>query len=54
MTNSLSILPGMGVLIVDGEKIVQGKVWQKYSAGVGVEKVIVLLDEELQLLLNRC
>lgn len=46
MTNSLSILPGMGVLIVDGDTRVQGKVWQKYSAGVGVEKVIVLLDAE--------
>lgn len=46
MTNSLSILPGMGVLIVDGENRYQGKVWQKYSAGVGVEKIIVLLDAE--------
>jgi hypothetical protein len=45
MTNSLSILPGMGVLIVDGEKKYQGKVWQKYSAGVGVEKIIVFIDE---------
>lgn len=45
MTNSLSILPGMGVLIVDGEKKYQGKVWQKYSAGVGVEKVIVFIEE---------
>lgn len=46
MTNSLSILPGMGVLIVDGDNRYQGKVWQKYSAGVGVEKIIVLLDAE--------
>ena len=45
MTNSLSILPGMGILIVDGEKKYQGKVWQKYSAGVGVEKIIVFIDE---------
>ena len=44
MTNSLSILPGMGVLIVDGSNRYQGKVWQKYSAGVGVERVIVFLD----------
>lgn len=46
MTNSLSILPGMGVLIVDGENRYQGKVWQKYSAGVGVERIIVLLDAD--------
>ena len=45
MTNSLSLLPGMGILIVDGETKVQGRVWQKYNPSVGVEKLIVVLDE---------
>lgn len=47
MTNSLSILPGMGILIVDGENKYQGKVWQKYSEKVGEEKVIVFIEESL-------
>lgn len=47
MTNSLSILPGMGVLIVDGEERYQGKVWQKYSPRVGKETVIVFIEESL-------
>lgn len=45
MTNSLSILPGMGVLIVDGSDKYQGKVWQKYSPSVGTERVIVFIEE---------
>lgn len=45
MTNSLSILPGMGVLIVDGTDKYQGKVWQKYSPSVGTERVIVFIEE---------
>lgn len=47
MTNSLSILPGMGILIVDGAEKYQGKVWQKYSETVGTEKVIVFIEESL-------
>ena len=47
MTNSLSILPGMGVLIVDGAEKYQGKVWQKYSEKIGTEKVIVFIEESL-------
>lgn len=53
MSNSLSILPGMGVSLCSGAGttaspyvvVAQGKVWQKYSAGVGSEKVIVLIQE---------
>lgn len=53
MTNSLSILPGMGVALCTGEGtqaspyvvVAQGKVWQKYSAGVGEEKVIVIIQD---------
>ena len=45
MTNSLSILPGMGVLIVDGDNKYQGKVWQKYSQSVGTERIIVFIEE---------
>ena len=48
MTNSLSILPGMGVSIAnaDGNTILaQGKVWQKYSPAVGKEKVVVILND---------
>lgn len=45
MTNSLSILPGMGVLIVDGNDKYQGKVWQKYSPSVGTERIIVFIEE---------
>lgn len=53
MSNSLSILPGMGVALCSGAGttaspyvvVAQGKVWQKYSAGVGSEKVIVLIQE---------
>lgn len=48
MTNSLSILPGMGVSICNaaGDTIVaQGKVWQKYSPNVGTEKVVVILND---------
>ena len=53
MTNSLSILPGMGVALASGEGtqaspyvvVAQGKVWQKYSAGVGTEKVIVIIQD---------
>jgi hypothetical protein len=47
MTNSLSVLPGMGVLIVNGEEKYQGKVWQKHTPSVGVEKVIVFIEESL-------
>ena len=47
MTNSLSILPGMGVLIVDGGEKYQGKVWQKYAPSVGKETVIVFIEESL-------
>ena len=53
MSNSLSILPGMGVALCTGSGttadpyvvVAQGKVWQKYSSGVGSEKVIVILQE---------
>lgn len=53
MTNSLSILPGMGVALCSGTGtagdpfvvVAQGKVWQKYSPRVGEEKVIVLIQE---------
>ena len=53
MTNSLSILPGMGVALCTGTGttadpyvvVAQGKVWQKYSAGVGAEKVIVIIQD---------
>lgn len=53
MSNSLSILPGMGVALCTGAGttaspyvvVAQGKVWQKYSAGVGSEKVIVIIQE---------
>lgn len=53
MTNSLSILPGMGVAFATGDGTqaspyviaAQGKVWQKYSAGVGQERVIVFIQD---------
>ena len=48
MTNSLSILPGMGISIAsaDGKTILaQGKVWQKYAPSVGKEKVVVILND---------
>ena len=53
MTNSLSILPGMGIALCTGSGtqadpyvvVAQGKVWQKYSPNVGTEKVIVLVQE---------
>jgi hypothetical protein len=48
MTNSLSILPGMGISICNaaGDTIVaQGKVWQKYAPSVGKEKVVVILND---------
>ena len=45
MTNSLSILPGMGVLIDDNGTKYQGKVWQKYSEKVGEETVIVFIEQ---------
>lgn len=53
MTNSLSILPGMGVALCTGAGttaspyvvVAQGKVWQKYSSGVGAEKVIVIIQD---------
>lgn len=48
VTNSLSILPGMGIAFAaaaDDTIIAQGKVWQKYNSGVGTERVIVLVQE---------
>ena len=53
MSNSLSILPGMGIALCSGAGtqaspyavVAQGKVWQKYSSGVGEEKVIVILQD---------
>ena len=48
ITNSLSILPGMGIAFADASTsaiIAQGKVWQKYSNGVGSERVIVLVQD---------
>lgn len=53
MTNSLSILPGMGIALCSGAGttaspyvvVAQGKVWQKYSSAVGSEKVIILIQE---------
>ena len=48
VTNSLSILPGMGIAFADASDdsiIAQGKVWQKYNSGVGTERVIVLVQE---------
>lgn len=48
MTNSLSILPGMGIAIANaaGDTIVaQGKVWQKYSPSIGKEKIVVILND---------
>lgn len=46
MTNSLSILPGMGLAFkVGGAIVAQGKVWQKYNPVVGQEKVIVIVNE---------
>ena len=53
MTNSLSILPGMGIALCTGEGtaaepfvvVAQGKVWQKYNPSVGKEKVVVLIQE---------
>ena len=48
VTNSLSILPGMGIAFAaaaDDSIIAQGKVWQKYNTGVGVERIIVLVQE---------
>lgn len=46
MSNSLSILPGMGIAIkTDGGVVAQGKVWQKYSPTVGTEKVVVIINE---------
>lgn len=50
MSNSLSILPGMGIAFATGDYpsysiTVQGKVWQKYSSGVGEERVIVFVQD---------
>lgn len=48
VTNSLSILPGMGIAFAaaaDDSIIAQGKVWQKYNSGVGSERIIVLVQE---------
>lgn len=46
MSNSLSILPGMGIAVkTDAGVVAQGKVWQKYSPSVGVEKVVVIINE---------
>lgn len=48
VTNSLSILPGMGIAFAaaaDDSIIAQGKVWQKYNNGVGSERIIVLVQE---------
>lgn len=48
MTNSLSILPGMGIAFCDATDnsiIAQGKVWQKYNNDVGSERVIVLVQD---------
>lgn len=46
MSNSLSILPGMGIAFkVGGNIVAQGKVWQKYSPTVGTEKVIVIIND---------
>ena len=46
MSNSLSILPGMGIAVkTDAGVVAQGKVWQKYSPTVGVEKVVVIINE---------
>ena len=48
VTNSLSILPGMGIAFAaaaDDSIIAQGKVWQKYNSGVGAERIIVLVQE---------
>ena len=46
VSNSLSILPGMGVALCDGTTIVaQGKVWQKYNDGVGSERCIILVQD---------
>ena len=48
VTNSLSILPGMGIAFADASDdsiIAQGKVWQKYNSGVGAERIIVLVQE---------
>ena len=48
VTNSLSILPGMGIAFAaaaDDSIIAQGKVWQKYTSGVGAERIIVLVQE---------
>lgn len=48
-SNSMSILPGMGVMIRVGEtenayKYRQGKIWQKDDATLGKESLIVVLD----------
>ena len=53
MTNSLSILPGMGIALCTGTGtagdpfvvVAQGKVWQKYSPKVGEEKIVVLIQD---------
>jgi len=48
VTNSLSILPGMGIAFADASThaiIAQGKVWQKYNSGVGAERVVVIVQE---------
>ena len=48
VTNSLSILPGMGIAFAaaaDDTIIAQGKVWQKYNDAVGSERIIVLVQE---------
>lgn len=53
MTNSLSILPGMGIALCTGEGttgdpyvvVAQGKVWQKYSPDVATEKVVVIIQD---------
>jgi hypothetical protein len=53
MTNSLSILPGMGIALCTGSGtqadpyvvVAQGKVWQKYAPSVSEEKVIVIIQD---------
>lgn len=43
-SNSMSILPGMGVMIEAGGKYRQGKIWQKDDAALEKESLIVVLD----------
>lgn len=43
-SNSMSILPGMGVMIEVGGKYRQGKIWQKDDAALEKESLIVVLD----------